>query len=770
MRCTACSRSSPPPNRPERFRAMRRRISILLTLAMLFALGAGVIAGLIQMYLRDLPQIKFLAEYRPSASTRLYDIQGRLISELFVERRQPVSLSQVSPWFVKAIVAVEDERFFTHVGVDLKAVARALLADLLSKSFAQGGSTITQQLTRNLFLEADKRMRRKVEEAILAVQIENHYTKTEILELYCNQIYLGSGVYGVEAAARKYFNRSAAELTISQAALIAGLPQRPSAYDPFKYPDRARQRRRMVLQRMLQTRAITPEEYREAEQSSLGLVPSAVSTRAPYFTEFVRQYLEEKYGSEAIYRQGLEVRTTLDLDVQTAAEQAVRAGIEALDKESGWRPPHQREAGEPDPSLAYGDLSSGTVFPAEVIEAAPRLLKVGAGKVRGTVAARADVFPHLASFTGRVAAGQTVLVRPAGDPPYQDPVPLVLEQRPLLQGALVALDPRNGHLRALVGGYDFAASQFNRAVQARRQPGSGIKPFIYAAAIEAGYTPASVIEDSPVKFWDPGAKEWWKPQNYDEKFTGDTTLVEALTHSRNVVTVKLLNHLGVSLAVRFIRRMGVTTPMEPNLSLALGTSEVTLLDLTAAYAVFDNAGVHCRPLAVIKVLDERGKVLEMHEPEYEKVLDPDVAFVVLDMMRSVVNYGTGVVARSLGFPVAAKTGTTNNYQDAWFTGFSADMAAGVWVGYDDNRTMGRRATGAGYAGPLWVDFMGRARAGKPAEEFQPSERIVFREIDMKSGLLTGKECPEGRLAAFIQGTEPRKSCGARGLFERQSPR
>lgn len=656
---------------------MRRGRVVFIAALSLFAVTGGVIAGLINLYLGDLPQIRYLEEYRPSESTRIYDVKGRLISELYVEKRKPVPLKSISPFFIKAILSVEDERFYSHVGVDIKAILRALWADLRSKSFAQGASTITQQLTRNLFLAPDKSISRKIKEAILAVQIENHYTKDEILELYCNQIYLGSGVYGVEAAAQKYFGISAGELTLPQAAVIAALPKAPSHYDPTRNPDQAQKRKAVVLGRMLALKEISPEEYQAAREAPMEIIESASSELAPFFVEHVRRYLEEVYGYTMIYQNGLEVHTSLDIDLQKAAVEALRGGLDSLRRQSG-----EDKAEE--------------------------------------------------------------------------------EDKAPLQGALVAIDPHTGRILAMVGGYDFTSSQFNRAIQAQRQPGSAIKPLIYAAAIESGYTPASIIEDSPVQYTDPYTGDIWEPQNYDEEFHGDTTLVDALTYSRNVVTIKLLNRVGVRLAAGLMRRLGIESHIDPYLSLALGTSTVNLLELTSAYTVFPNGGILCRPIGIIEIKDGEGRVLEHNRSRYEKVLDPDVGFVVLDMMRNVVNHGTGVIARSIGHPLAAKTGTTNNYQDAWFIGYSPSLAAGVWIGYDDNRPMEKGSSGARMAGPIWVDFMKKAVLSSPGEDFHQSENVVLREIDAETGLLAGPGCPDKRLVAFIRGTEPKQICSHPG--------
>jgi penicillin-binding protein 1A len=739
---------------------MRPKGIIFLGVAAFFAGSSGVAAGLIHLYLSDLPQIRYLEEYRPSAVTLIYDSRGRLIGELYQEKREPVPLSRISPMLVEATLAVEDERFYRHVGVDIKGIARAFWANVKHQGLVQGGSTITQQLTRGLFLTTEKTMSRKIKEAVLAVQIENRYSKEEILELYFNQIYLGGGVYGVEAAARKYFDRGASDLDLSQAAMIAGLPRAPAYYDPLRFPKRARQRRATVLRRMMELEIITPRQFQEANIAPLGLVPQTADNLAPYFVEHVRQYLEERYGYTAVYQKGLEVYTTLDLDLQSAARQAVRKGLERLDREAGWRRGEAAlpavEAGDVVPGLE--DLHQGMVITGEVVEVGKRIMTLKVDSWLGTVSADSQRWPHLEDFSGIFKTGQWVRARVENEPPLHEPVALLLDQEPLIQGAMIAVNPRNGHIMAMIGGYDFTASQFNRSVQARRQPGSAIKPLVYAAAVESGLTPADLILDAPIRYWDSVKKVYWEPRNFSGKFYGETTLLEGLTHSRNVVTIKLLSHLGVGKAIRFIRRLGIESPMEPNLSLALGTSEVSLLELTSAYSVFANGGIRAVPMFISRISDDQGRVLENHQPVYQKVLDPEISFVTLDMMRSVVNHGTGRIARSLGMAVAAKTGTTNNYQDTWFVGFTPAVAVGVWVGYDDNRTIGRGGTGARVAGPIWVDFLEGVRSFLHSGEFHPPEDVVFRQIDPGTGLLIGGDCPDWRLVAFVRGTEPRETC------------
>ena len=616
---------------------------------------------------RSLPPVSALETFQPIQGTKIYDDNDELLTELHVERRIFVPLSRIPQSLKDAIIATEDRRFYSHWGVDPVGIARAVYQNYRRGRIVEGGSTITQQLTKVLFLTPDKSLERKLKEAILALELERRYSKDRILEMYLNQVYFGHGAYGVEAAARTYFGKSVSELTPQGAALLAGLPRAPSTYSPFEHPDAARRRREVVLRRMVEFRVLRDVESARLAKTDLGLIPpERRRTSGQYFLEYVQQALEAKYGADMVFKGGLRVYTTLNPTMQLAAEHALRDGLRALE-------------------------------------------------------------------------ARTANLRPGEHP----------------EGAVVTIEPQTGHVKAVVGGYDFFRSEFNRAIQAKRQPGSAFKPFVYIAALEAGFTPASRIDDAPVSY--ALGKNVWKPENYDRKFRGSTTLQQALEESVNVVTVKLQERVGLNRTIQVARRLGVGSPLDLNLSLALGTSDLTLLELTSAYGVLANQGVWMPPTAVRYVTDAQGKLLEEHVPEGRDALSPETAYVITHMLRGVVERGTGQGAKALGRPIAAKTGTTNDYSNAWFIGFTPRVATGVWVGYDRPRSLGREETGARAAVPIWTAYMATVLADAPREDFPVPERVSLVPIDLDPS----NECVRVVTMAFIRGTEPAVSCGPR---------
>jgi len=658
---------------PKRQRRGRRSRKIMILLLLVSAITGGLI-GSIFAYLQDLPQLKKLEDYQPSLVTRLYATNGEVFAEFFQEKRLIIPLYQIPKVLKEAILAVEDARFYRHRGLDIWGILRATIANIKAGHIVEGGSTITQQLTKILFLTPERTFSRKLKEAILALLIESRYTKDEILEIYCNQMYLGSGAYGVEAAAQTYFGKSARDLNLAEAALIAGLFRAPSRFSPFNHPALAKKRMRHVLRRMVEVGYITQEEADRAARAPLRFNPRNKNrNRAPYFAEYVRQYLERRYGSNLLYHAGLKVYTTLDLQLQRYAEEALRKGLDEL---------NQRH----------------------------RLKVRGEGKI--------------------------------------EPV----------EGAIVVLDPHNGHIKAMVGGYDYNKSQFNRAVQAKRQPGSAFKPFIYLTALYKGYTPADIILDAPVSYEIPGMDKSWEPQNYTHKFYGPNTLRRALENSRNVSTVRLLDKIGVDSVIKTAKLLGLRGPFQPNLSLALGTSEISLLELTKAYGVFANQGVLVEPVAIRMVTDADGKVLERSPTVASEVVKPEYAYLITNMLKGVIRSGTGRRARKLKRPVAGKTGTTNNYQDAWFIGYTPQLVAGVWVGCDNHQTLGQDETGAHAALPIWLNFMEKALLPLPKQDFPVPQNITFVDIDPETGLLATPACPQVFSEAFIKGTEPTTPC------------
>jgi penicillin-binding protein 1A len=642
---------------------------------------AGVIMGILYAQLRELPDITNLNEFKPSEATRIYDVNGDLISQLALEQRTIVPLEKIPPDLQNAVIATEDERFYKHWGIDLIGTTRAFITNILHHGDSiQGGSTITQQLARNLFLTPEKRIIRKIKEALLAVQIEKNYSKKQILEMYLNQIYFGEGTYGCESAARSYFGKHVEDLTLPECAMLAGLPKAPTTYDPYKSPLEALQRRNTVLERMATTGVITLQEATEAKNTPIELKKIEVQN-APYFVEYVAQQLEARYGSNAVYKGGLSVYTTLDLKLQDAAQKALQRGV-AND---------------------------------EIVAQKSRQTSI----------------------------------------PVDQPI----------QGALLAVDPHSGAIRAMIGGIDYRKSVFNRAIQARRQPGSAFKPIIYAAAIENGFTMADVFLDSPVVYPDSTTGKTWRPLNFSGKFRGPTTLHTALMYSINVVTIKLLEKLGVQAAVNMAHRLGISTPIKnPNYSLGLGTYEVTLAEMVQAFSVFANQGIRMEPFGIVTVKDGSGKILENNSPAGQEVLDPQTAYIMVNAMKDVIDRGTGRIIRKMGFtyPAAGKTGTTNDNVDAWFIGFTPDLTCGVWVGYDERQSLGKKQTGGEAAAPIWAEFMKSAMEGKPVKDFPAPQNFdsefVKKKICLDSGLLASVYCPHTEDEIFKKETAPTKIC------------
>jgi penicillin-binding protein 1A len=647
-----------------------------LTLLALLVVGA---AGLWAFTIlpRSLPSVTALETLQPIQGTKIYDDNDEAITELHVERRILVPLAQIPQSLRDAILATEDRRFYSHWGIDPIGVARAVVQNYRRGRIVEGGSTITQQLTKVLFLTPDKSLERKLKEAVLALELERRYSKDRILEMYLNQVYFGSGSYGVEAAARTYFGKGVSELTVRESALLAGLPRAPTNYSPFDRPEAAKRRREVVLRRMVDFGSIKDEEAKRLAKTDLGLIPpERRRTTGQYFIDYVQQTLEAKYGPDLVLKGGLNVYTTVNPTMQLTAEQSLREGLKAL-------------------------------------------------QVRTSASATA-----------------TPPTRPGESP----------------EGAVVTVEPQTGYVKAMVGGSDFFRSEFNRAVQAKRQPGSAFKPFIYIAALEAGFTPASQIEDSPVSFAVGKNGQVWKPENYDRKYRGSTTLQQAIEESVNVVTVKLQERIGLAKTIQVARRLGISSPLDVNLSLALGTSDVSLLEMTSAYGTLANQGVWMPPVTIRYVTDAQGKLLEEHVPEGREALAPETAYVITQMLRGVVERGTGQAAKGLGRPVAAKTGTTNDYSNAWFVGFTPRLATGVWVGYDRPRSLGKDETGSRVAVPIWVTYMGKVLGDSPKEDFPVPDRVVSMLVDEDpSG-----ECLRPVPMAFVKGTESGMACNGVG--------
>jgi len=691
-------------------------------LLVLLSTLVGALGGLLLVYSTDLPQVEQLENYRPISTTELYDIQGRTIGTFALQRRVVASYQDFPPVLRDALISIEDKDFYRHWGVNFWRIVGAAYRDIESGGKVQGASTLTMQLARNLFLSPDRSFHRKIQEALLAIQIERRFTKDQIFALYANQIYLGHGVYGFEAASEYYFSKPARQLTLSEAALIAGLPKSPAYYSPINHQDHALHRRTLVINAMLEDGKITASQAADARNAPLGLnVARDPNSLAPYFVEEIRRYLENKYGTDQVHEGGLRVYTTLDMNLQAAANQSVLDGLAAYERRHGWK-------GHLENILLQGqtlvnfkhpdwdaDFTSGSYAHALVTTVSSSFATVRFGAYTANLS-QSDVVWTQQKLAKILSVGDVVYVKVLGiDPAGKARVSL--EQDSGAQGALLAIDNASGDVRAMVGGRDFNLSKFNRATQALRQVGSSFKPYVYTAAIDEGARPDDAIVDSPVIF--QTASGPYFPHNFDDKYEGTITLRRALAQSRNIPALKLADKLGIRNVEDYARKFGITSPLPPYLPVALGAAEVTLFEQTSAYSVFPDDGVRLVPRLVTKVTDYDGRVLEEDYPEVKDVITSRTARLMTSMLEGVVQHGTAVAATKLKIPLAGKTGTTNDFTDAWFIGFSPSLTAGVWVGYDEKKTLGAKETGAHAALPIWMDYMTAGLAGKDPGQFEP---------------------------------------------------
>ncbi|MCX8094074.1 MAG: PBP1A family penicillin-binding protein [Candidatus Goldbacteria bacterium] len=653
--------------KPKKLFSMKFFLSFFI---ILFFISLGIFVGIFISFMQDIPEIADLKSYKPNLTTSIYDDKGELISQLYTEQRTLVKISDIPITLQNAIIAKEDPNFYKHSGFDIRGILRATINNLMHKKVVEGGSTITQQLARNLFLTREKTLSRKIKEIILSLQIEKYYTKQEILELYCNQIYFGHGAYGVEAAARTYFGKNVTELTLPECALLAALPQAPSQIDPYKNPEIALEKRNIVLDRMMIHGYINENEKTQAESTPIILSKFEVKN-APYFVEYVRQQLEATYGN-SIYKNGLKVYTTLNTRMQNIAQKLFTLHINNLQKKI--------------------ESLSGTKLDKK------------------------------------------------------------------LQGAMIAIDPNTGYIKVMIGGIDFSESEFNRAVQAKRQTGSAFKPIVYAAAIENGFRVSDVLLDSPVVFQNENGTTW-KPENFTGKFSGTMIVLNALTHSINVATVKLANQVGLTNIKKYARRLGITSPLGNDYTVALGSSSLSLLELTDAFTAFANGGMLVEPLSIISVRDDSGRTLEQRSVKISEAISPTTAYIMTFMLENVINKGTAKIIRQMGFtgPCAGKTGTTNDHTDAWFIGYTPEIVVGIWIGFDEKEPMGRAMVGGYAAAPLWANFMLNTYYSSNTE-FSIPDNIIFKKICTKSGKLATKNCPYTIDAPFVNGTEPTETC------------
>jgi penicillin-binding protein 1A len=739
------------------------RIARQATVIILFTIAAilGSVSGVLFVFAADLPQVSALDDYAPSTITRVYAADGAVIGEFALQRRELVSYDQISPYFRNAVIAAEDENFNSHMGLSITRIVVTLINDALHKRM-YGASTLTQQLANNLFgLTHIKSWERKVKEALLAIQIEKRYTKNEILTLYSNHVLFGHGTFGIESASRLYFNKSAKDLKLEEAAMLAGIIQSPSRQSPYVDPAAAMRRRNYTLGRMAEAGFITQAQADAAK--ALPIVTTgrpSLESAAPYFVEEIRKYLEDTYGVKQLYENGLSVQTSLDLKLQATAEHALDEGLRRIDKRHGFRRPRniltEHRALEGFTTDDWKKLpEAGQIVPALVEGSGSGGAEIRVGRLRGVLGKESVAWTNKPAAT-LLKIGDLVQVRVTAIDEARGTIAGTLEQEPLIEGAVLALHNRTGQMLAMVGGRSFELSKFNRAVQASRQLGSTFKPIVYTAAIDRGYTPTSVLMDAPVSYNAGPGQPLYSPHNYDRKFEGSVTLRHALEESRNVPTVRLMEALGPLEVIQYAKRLGFSSTVQPYLSSALGSSEATLLEVVSAYSVFPNQGVRMQPYGLVKVTDRQGNLLEEHRPEPTDAIRADTAFVMTNLLRGVIQRGTAAKAgATLNWPLAGKTGTTDDFTDAWFTGFDPDITVGVWVGYDRKKTLGNGETGANAALPIWMEIM-KAYIGDRQQkpEFPSPGNIIFLSVDKSTGAQVDPSTPGSINEAFISGTQP----------------
>ena len=743
-------------------RTLRWLVFGLFSIFLCFSLVGGI--AVFALYLQidqSLPSVEALKNYHPPLVTSVYSADGELIGEFFIERRYLVPLDELPPHLIKAFIAAEDTRFYEHSGVDLIGILRAMLKNIEAGEIVQGGSTITQQVVKSLLLTPERTFMRKIKEAVLAHRIDSSLSKNEILYLYLNQIYFGAGAYGVEAAARAYFDKHAGELDLAEASLLAGLPKAPNRFSPIHHFAMSRERQRYVLQRMVDSDFVSFDEARKALAKPLQIAKGKrwALKKMDYFTEEVRRQAETRFGRDMLYKEGLIIQTTLDLKAQRIAERALDQGLRELDKRhKQYRGLHANVPQDDWPSAvrilsqSNGDLEEGKVVAGliEEFDVKSGTISVDLGAAKALIPQSGWQWVQVSNKRAeKIFRSGDVLRIKLGKRQEKDIWIAGLEQDPGMEGSLMSISPVTGRVICMVGGRSFEKSQFNRCTQAVRQPGSAFKPVIYAAALDKGYSEASILIDSQITYYDNSVKGSWTPSNYDCQFWGPILLRKALINSRNVVTVKLLESIGVGYTINYARQLGITSPLTPTLSLALGASGVTLQELVTAYSAFPGHGERVEPYLIEKVLDRYGNLIEEHQVKKEGAISAKTAYLMTDLLQGVVREGTGTKARELKRPAAGKTGTTNELKDAWFIGFTPSVLTGVWVGYDDHTiSLGKGETGGHAACPIWVYFMKEYLENMPVETFQIPEGIIFAKINGSSGAVAGSGEEGAVYAAF----------------------
>jgi len=728
--------------------AARRRLWgwVLYGVLVLAAAALGSLGGLLFVYNTDLPQVEDLEHYRPISNTELFDDQGRVIGSFALQRRVVARFEDYPPVLRDAVISIEDKNFEKHWGVNVWRIVGAAYRDLISGGKVQGASTLTMQLSRNLFLSPERTYGRKVEEILLAIQIERRFTKAQIFTLYANQIFLGHGVYGFETGAEFYFGKHARDLTLSEAALLAGLPKAPSSYSPINNPERALRRRNLVINSMLEDGKVTAAEATAAKEEPIRLnLQTDPNSLAPYYVEEIRRYLEKKYGSDQVHQGGLRVYTALDMDMQKAANKAVLDGLAAYEHRHGWKGRLENVLLEGQTLEKYHNPDwDETVEPGSYVHALVTQVSAGVAVLKfGPYSA--SLGPADAAWTGRripqlLAPGDVAYVKVLSLE-ADNQARVALEQDSGVQGALVAIDNATGDIKAMVGGRDFDTSKFNHATQAQRQVGSSFKPYVYTAAIDQGATPDDVVLDAPVTFTTPSGP--YIPHNYDERFEGNISLRRALANSRNIPALEIAQKVGIASVISYAHRFGISEEIPQYLPIALGAADATVLEQTSAYSTFPNDGVRLLPRYITKVTDYDGRLLEENYPDVRDVISQRTARIMTSMLQEVVLHGTGVAASRLPYALAGKTGTTNDFTDAWFIGFSPNLTCGVWVGFDQKKSLGNRETGARAALPIWMEFMQAALTGRDPGQFQSPPQLqpsaVAQKVDTPDSAPTADE-------------------------------
>jgi len=719
---------------------------IKLFILAILLVGFGFTAFFIYVNSRNLPDVRNLEHWKPNQVSRVFASDNSLLTEFFVQRRQYVSINQIPAHVKNAFVAIEDRTFYKNPGIDIWGILRAAFLNITSGKIIAGGSTISQQLIKNLFLTPERSFRRKVKEMILAIKLNQIYPKEKILEMYLNQIYLGHGAYGVESAAQVYFGKHVWELDVCEAAVLAGLPKAPSRYDPYKNMEGAIQRRNAVLQSMVEEGYIDIYTAKECYKKPIILREKDEDEENihDYFTEMVRLWFSRKYGSDELYKGGYKIYTTADKNLLRDTHYIVKDHIELLQYQVGFPKLTENEINKMKEEYSKQDtqkLVKNRVYIALIEKVNKKTIHFKIGEHKGKV--------RFSGSLRNAKEGLPLYVRYTGDNSF--------EFIPFLETAVISIDPKTGAIRALAGGYDFTKSKYNRAVQGKRQPGSAFKPIIYTAAIMQGFTQISVIEDEPVAIWDPDRFEEWIPRNYEGKYHGKVILREALTKSMNAASVNLFLEVGYEPVISLAYRLGIKTRMPKIPSLVLGSIDVSPLEMATVYSTFANNGIRCKPYFIEKVEDPHGNIIYQHTPECTQIIPVDENTIMVDLLKGVIQEGTGKKAKILGFPLAGKTGTTNDYTDAWFAGFSTQLTTVVWVGYDFKKKIGWKMTGAKAALPIWIDLMATAHADREVAEFDITENTVYIPIDTTTNTISDGIC-ESKDILFIKGTEPRIDC------------